>query len=367
MKKHLKAIGLVTFCFMLMGLWSCDKDDNKGDVDVAEEVPVIDAEALHNLKLTSVLNTVPYTVRTSKEMYDSNYGEYTVQVFDSKSAMVWALTWRDLSLKLGPFNPMRKIEGDKMFVSIQGTISVHDLLTGEFLWEVETESDHSNFSVYGDVLYVLHCKDQLVSTFDVETGGHLEDWQGDYQGLTGIYVNDENITLYYSTEDSYERNAYLLNKDWVYDKRVKYDLAPKRQVRWDQAESSDEDQASSQIGLIIDGSLDSKWSEGVKGYGEKEWFELKKNLPTMVYELVIYNGDHTSDKAYEENAKIKQASISVGNNKSFLHIFDTFVYNEPAVIEFIRPITADYLYLQIVEAQPGTLYKNTVITEVYTQ
>lgn len=133
---------------------------------------------------------------------------------------------------------------------------------------------------------------------------------------------------------------------------------------WDQAESSDDSDTAQ---FLVDGRLDTAWSESVKGYGEKEWVELRKNLPILVHELVIYNGDHTSEKAYEENSKIRNATISVGNNKSFVHTFDSFEYNKPSVIKFIRPITADFIFIQIEGAEPGTLYKNTSLTEVYTR
>lgn len=363
MNKRYMVLLIFMVCFMVIILTGCEKKDEEIS-EVETEVKIIDQDAYHNIKLTSILNTIPYTITTDLEMDDENYGRYTLKVFDSKSAMIWSLVWRDINKKEGDYNPKRLIVDDKVFMGIQGVVSVHDLLTGEFLWEVETDSFVSGFSVYDNILYILNYDGNLVSTFDVSTGAYISSWNDDYDQVTGIDVDGEYITLYYATDDDYERNGYLINKDWTYDKRVKYTKVNEVQQVWDSATSSDDSQ---DVVNIIDGSLDSSWSESVKGYGEKEWVELKKNIPVIVNKLVIYNGDHTSEKAFEECAKIKKAMISVGDNKSFVYIFEEFNYNKPSIIEFIRPITADYMFIQIVEAEAGTLYKNTAITEVYTQ
>jgi hypothetical protein len=39
----------------------------------------------------------------------------------------------------------------------------------------------------------------------------------------------------------------------------------------------------------------------------------------------------------------------------------------PDIIEFVKPITADYVLITIEAAEPGSLFKNTGITELYTQ
>lgn len=363
MNKRCMALMIFIVCFTVISLTGCEKENEEISEAVAE-VKIVDQEAYHNIKLTSILNTIPYTITTDLEMDDENYGRYILKVFDSKSAMIWSLVWRDINKEEGGYHPKKLIVNDKLFMGIQGVVSAHDLLTGEFLWEVETDSNVSGFSVYDNILYVLNYDGNLVSTFDVSTGAYISSWNGDYDQVTGIDVDGEYITLYYATDDAYERNGYLINKDWTYDKRVKYTKVKEAQQVWDYAIASDDSQ---DVVNIIDGSLDSSWSESVKGYGEKEWVELKKDIPVIVNKLVIYNGDHTSEKAYEEGAKIKKAMISVGDNKSFVYIFEEFDYNKPSIIEFIRPITADYIFIQIVEAEAGTLYKSTAITQVYTQ
>ena len=352
---------MIVLFLVVLFIWSCNEDEG---VEVIEEPIIADTSPYHSIKLTLVSNTIPYTYDTQIEMYDEDYGAYTLSVYDSQGTMVWELIWRDLFFENNKIDIKPVIANEKIIVSVLGVISVHDLVTGEFLWEVETGSSQAAFDVSQERLYVVNYEDTLVSGFDLNTGEHTFEWTEDYTDIVGIEVREDKFVLFYESSDGFERNGYLFDQDWTYERRVQVEDPTLQAAIWDQAESSD---GSEDVNLLIDGRLETAWSENVKGYGEKEWVELRRNLPTLVHELVLYNGDHTSEKAYEENSKIKNATISIGNNKSFNHTFNTFEYNKASVIKFIRPITADFIFIQIEGAEPGTLYKNTSLTEVYTR
>ena len=133
---------------------------------------------------------------------------------------------------------------------------------------------------------------------------------------------------------------------------------------WDKIESSDE---SEDVYRLIDGNLKTCYSESVKGYGEKEWVELTRVLPTTVHKLKIANGDHSSEKAFSENAKLKQVTLSIGGGKSFTYKFSNFEYGYIDEICFVKPIIADYVLMTIIEVEPGELYKNTSFSEIETE
>jgi len=361
MKKNIK-LGLI-LCLIIASLAviGCNEDKEPNQEEI---IPIIDKDAFHKIRLTSVLNTVPYTIREEEYMFDSTYGEYTISVYDSKAALVWSLTWRDLSKNDGPFTPTRQVVGNRIFIGVQGVVSVHDLQTGEFLWEVETQSKQANFTLSQDRLYVLSYNENLLSSFDISSGAYIEDWNEDYEDIIGLVVDEGELILYQDYVSEEVDNAYVLDLDFTFLRNTTYKEKSLDPSQWQGAKSSSEEDWSK---LIIDGNIKTVWHETIKGYGEKEWFELKRGLPTLVHQLVIYNGNHSSKEAFEENAKLKQASISVGDGKSFIYNFDTYTYGQPTIIEFLRPIVADYIYLEIKSAEGGTLYKNTCVSEVYTQ
>lgn len=331
---------------------------------IVEEVEVIpiDDEPYHNTKLVTSHNTIPHSIKYYEDMDDDVYGNFIVEMYDSKCELVWTYKWRDLIKQDEVFALKPFIYEDVIIVNVQGIISVHDLATGTFKWELETDSENRGFTVDDGVLYVLYYNNNTVTGIDLETGKVLLEIVDDKRDLIGLNVEDGLILAFKSGVE--KDNAYFYDLEGDFIKSTDYSL-PKQQITsWDLIETSDE----SEEGInLIDGSLQTVWTESVKGYGEKEWIEMTKNTPVKVSKLVIYNGNQSSEKAYEENAKMKSVVISIGTGKNFTYKFTEFNFGEPDVIEFVNPVVADYIYITIESAEPGTLYKNTGMTEVYTQ
>lgn len=346
--------------FLILLLVGCQKE--APPVVDEEAVIIVDDEEYHNTRLYSYNNSIPHIIRYYEDMDDEVYGTYRIEMYDNNFDPVWRYDYRDLERTEAYARPPLIYE-DKLVVNVQGIVSVLDLLTGQFLYEVETSQRLSDVYVKDDELYVLYYEDHLISVFDIHTGETLRHIDYDVSGLNDLYVNDK-IIAFERTDDDFLRNALAFDLDGNFDKRMRFHEEDETKVVWDLAESSDESETAS---AVIDMNRRTSWHENVKGYGEKEWIELTRMDFTVVKKLFIYNGDHSSEKNYMENAKIKVADISIGDGKSFTYIFDEFVYDQVDVIEFVKPITADYVFITIVEVEPGTMFKNTTISEIYTE
>lgn len=354
----MKKILLVLCAFLLIGC--------KDKVIEPVEEPIvieIDEECFHNTKLKKFNNSIPHIYKNYIEMDDDTYGNYVVEMYDSNYDPVWSYTWRDLIVSREDYDIVPLIYEDRMIINVQGVISVHDLLTGAFIWELETTQTDAKFAVEDDILYVLGYKENYVSGVSLETGELLLEIKDDsYLDVNAIAIEDD-IIAYYETMNI-TRNAVSFDKTGTFKKRLAYQERSRVLESWSLAITSDETEAANNL---IDEKKNTCWRETVKGYGEKEWVEITRTFPVIVNELRIMNGDQSLKKSYNENAKLKKVTLSVGDGKSFTYIFENFEYGKEDIIKFVKPIMADYILLTIIEAEPGEVFKNTCISEIGTK
>lgn len=344
-------------------LVACGQDEAVEPVVEPEEVIVVDDKPYHNVKLKTYNNTIPHIIKNYVEMDDDKYGSYIVEMYDTNYEAVWRYMWRDMNKDLGPFALEPVIYENMMIVNAQGVVSVHDLVSGEFKWELETSSLH-DVLVHEGVLYVLNYMDNYITGVSLENGKIIYEVKDkDYQEADAIAIENDKVIAYKKTKEI-SRNALCFDMAGKFVKKNVYMEEQKTKIFWDKAESSDE---SLEAINLIDGQTKTVWTESVKGYGEKEWVEITKTLPVTVSKLYITNGDHSSEKSYNDNAKLKEIVLSVGDGKSFTYKFDNFEYGVKEEIKFVKPVVADYILLTIVQAEPGDLFKNTCISEIETE
>lgn len=330
---------------------------------VIEVIP-LDLEAYHNVKLKSYNNTIPHIIKTHLEMDDERYGTFSVQMYDTNYEPVWQFLWRDLDKDNGHQEADPYIYENVMVINVQGIVSVHDLVTGEFKWELETSSKDSQFVIEDDILYVLGYQEDYITGISIETGEVLIRIPDDnYLDADALSFEEDALIAYYKTS-RVTRNAISFDKEGQYKKKLNYMEKKTVPATWETIETSDE---SLEAGVLIDGDMHTAWAESVKGYGEKEWVEITRVLPTTVTKLKIVNGNQSSEKAYNENAKLKTVILSVGDGKSFTYKFEHFEYGYVDEICFVKPVVADYLIMTIMEVEPGEVYKNTYISEIITE
>jgi len=347
--------------FMMILLVGCQKDV---EVPVEEEVIPLDLDQVHNVKHKIYNNTLPHIIKSYVEMDDDKYGTYKIEMYDTNYESTWAYLWRDLNVEDGDLMSNYVIYENYIVVNVQGAVSVHNLATGEFLWEIETHIPNGIMEVADDMLYVLGYEEDFLTGISLENGKvEVRVKDGDYLQADALKMKDQELIAYIQS-DQVTRSAVVFDSDGSFIKKFNYMQKGTATAKWDKVESSDE---SDEAIRIIDGDVNTFYSESVKGYGEKEWIELTRVLPTTVNKLRIVNGNNSSEKAYNENAKLRQITLSVGDGKSFTYKFETFEYGYIDEICFVKPVIADYVLLTIDEVEPGELYKNTSFSELETE
>lgn len=360
MKKYLLIIVVIIIVFT-----GCEKKNNEVVIEEPEIIE-LDEKQFNKIKLKTLDGGTPFIIKSFEKISDDYYSDYVIEVYDTKTNMIWSLIWRDIEKTSEPIEFSYTINEDKIIANIDGIITVHDLLLGTFLWEVETMNKTTSFYIENNQLYVLYYMEDFLTVFDLSNGKQTSiiPINKKYLNMTNIKIKDEEILIYDNTK--IKKNGIVYNLEGEFKKIISYETKSinEKIIRWEKVEASS---GVELINNIIDGSIEKIWYEDKKGYGLKEWIEITRALPTLVNELVIYNGDHSSEKSYEENSKVKLISVSIGGGKSFKYIFDNFEYGKPTKIKFLKPITADYIIFTINEVEPGTMYKNTTISEIYTK
>jgi len=349
---------LIILCAFL--LFSCNQEEPE---EVVEEVIVLDTEEYHKTKVKTYNNTLPHIIKSYDEMDDDTYGSFVIEMYDTNYDPVWKYMWRDLNKNDGHFAEEPVIDGSHLIANIQGVISVLDLATGTFKWEVETDTS-SICAIQDDILYLLAYKENYITGFSLETGETLLTIANDNYLQADALCIEENRLIAFDRSKTSGMNAVTFDLEGNYVSKRQYKPLQANKIVWDKVETSDE----SEEGIyIIDGRSNTFWSESVKGYGEKEWIEITKIIPVTVSELIIVNGNQSSEKAYFENAKLKTITLSVGDGKSFTYKFEKFEYGYKDHIKFVKPVVADYMLLNIIEAEPGDMFKNTCLSEITTE
>lgn len=122
---------------------------------------------------------------------------------------------------------------------------------------------------------------------------------------------------------------------------------------------------------IIDGSMETAWSEGVKGYGEDEWIEISSRVPYLINSITFYNGYHKSKEDYQQNGKVDEIEIILGDADSLRYSFlATESVKEgfsSTTINLLTPVEVDYMNFTIRSGSNSELYKHTFITEITTK
>jgi len=178
-------------------------------------------------------------------------------------------------------------------------------------------------------------------------------------------------------EESVKDTAYtgcVFNYDGSFKQySVKKPFIPKEHI-WGQAKAStilSNREGDYEPSNIIDGSTETGWSEGAKGYGEDEWIEFKSKVPYLVSELIIYNGYHKSEEDYKKNGKLKKVEITLGNADSIRYSFEETERVKEGLsevnIKLLNPVEIKFINLTIMDAGGSELYKNTFISEIETK
>ncbi len=113
---------------------------------------------------------------------------------------------------------------------------------------------------------------------------------------------------------------------------------------------------------VLDGSSKTAWVEGVKGTGVGEWLWIgTQDSSTMsISAIEIDSGYHKSTKLLEANGKPTVISIMGDDGSYYEMILPSYV----DTLEFEQPILSPWVLITILDAQPGTKYEDTCITEV---
>lgn len=116
-----------------------------------------------------------------------------------------------------------------------------------------------------------------------------------------------------------------------------------------------------------DGTLNSAWVEGAKGYGIGEYIEYAfgKNNPPVT-KVILFNGYVKSDKSWKDNARIKKLKLYVnGKPYAILELQDTKAEQTFDVGSLENRPGKLVLRFEILDVYKGLKWEDTVLSELY--
>lgn len=124
------------------------------------------------------------------------------------------------------------------------------------------------------------------------------------------------------------------------------------------------------VEALFDGNKDTCWAEGVGGNGEGEYVEIWFTNPLYLTEIGFLNGYMKNESVFGANGKIRRAELRFSDGstcewnlgKEEYQSMRELLYSD--MISFESPVWTDYLRITILEAESGTKYDDTCLTEI---
>lgn len=123
---------------------------------------------------------------------------------------------------------------------------------------------------------------------------------------------------------------------------------------------------------LIDGNISTPWVEGVDGNGEGQTIVLHLAAPEQVYGILVYGGYLESEYLYEINGKPTNIRVDFGNGavveqglaNGFQLQEGSITLQWPDRVQLPHSVVTDTITITILEAEAGSKYQDTCISEV---
>ena len=128
---------------------------------------------------------------------------------------------------------------------------------------------------------------------------------------------------------------------------------------------------------MCDGNLNTVWVEGVEGVGRNEYIELDLGETKKVSGLEIYNGYLENKYLFEINGYATRIRVEAPGQDAVETSLMTCPLNgekepldeyeiemERSLVEFDQPVYTDKLIVTILDAESGSKYEDTCISEM---
>ena len=113
--------------------------------------------------------------------------------------------------------------------------------------------------------------------------------------------------------------------------------------------------------FMIDGDTTTSWQEGEDGAGEGKVFLAKFSDNQKIDYVVIFNGNHKSEKLYYNNNRIRSMNITINGQSSNIEFEDSM---DPQVIRINGAESVNEVQFEIVSVYSGDKYNDTCVAEV---
>lgn len=123
---------------------------------------------------------------------------------------------------------------------------------------------------------------------------------------------------------------------------------------------------------LIDGNISTPWVEGVDGNGEGQTIVLHLAAPERVYGILVYGGYLESEYLYGINGKPTNIKVDFGNGAVVEQRLDngsrfrdgSVALQRPDRVQLSQSVVTDTITITILEAEAGSKYQDTCISEM---
>lgn len=114
--------------------------------------------------------------------------------------------------------------------------------------------------------------------------------------------------------------------------------------------------------MLFDSRKEFVWAEGAAGTGENEKLTFTFNADQRISSVKIWNGYQRSEKHFTSNARVRSFEFGLKNGSKTKYTIEDSM--EPQLVTLGEPLTGKEFELTVLEAIPGSAYKDLVISEM---
>ena len=112
---------------------------------------------------------------------------------------------------------------------------------------------------------------------------------------------------------------------------------------------------------LLDGNLETAWTEGADGPGLGEWVEFQFTLPLTLVRIEVANGYQLDESRFRSSARIKTVQLEYSDGETQLvDLLDTQEYQSIDAL----PVRTEWIKMTIVSVHPNYLWADASLSEV---
>jgi len=262
---------------------------------------------------------------TQYDMYgEGNNGHFVIEAYDKDGKRAWMRKWLELEIGELPMGSEPIVDGDVVYVGVNGNLAALDLGSGDLIWEAHGTGSTTKPLVYEDSVYIASYDSPFLTSVN-KVSGKINWTLSKTDHLSPIKTWRWKNSIWVACESA-SPGVIQYVKVGLHGDIIDY----RGYARYDETSPFFATEASSYKGSetevmlpdnAFDTDVETAWCATNDENGVGEWIRFSADQEKVIHGITMYNGHHGSYIDAQENGKAEMVRIDFSNGDSIIYEF----------------------------------------------